>query len=60
MRATDVTDKRTARVPVMSRKDEVEAVDSFRFAERCPSRSKAIRLLMQRGLQASRDRTEKA
>lgn len=53
MKAKNETDKRTARVPVMLRASEVEAVDGFRFANRCPSRSEAIRTLMKRGLQAA-------
>lgn len=50
---------RTERVQMMLGEQELRDVDDFRFAERCPSRSEAIRVLMQRGLQASRGQNEK-
>jgi len=44
---------RTERVPIMLRQDEVDAVDNFRFANRCTSRSDAIRMLMHQALKAA-------
>lgn len=44
---------RTERVPLMLRPDEVEAIDEFRFAYRCGSRSVAIRKLIDIGLARS-------
>ena len=51
---------RTERVQFLLREDEVEVVDGFRFANRCSSRSDAIRTLMKRGLQAATEEQENA
>lgn len=42
---------RTERVPIMMSKEEVEALDDWRFANRVNGRSEAIRRLVQIGLQ---------
>lgn len=42
---------RTERVQLLLSHDEVEAVDTFRFANRCSSRSDAIRVLLKRGME---------
>ena len=43
---------RTERIQLLLAQSEVEAVDEFRFTNRCASRSDAIRILLQRGLSA--------
>ena len=43
---------RGERLQIMLTKDELEALDSWRFARRMPSRASAIRELLKRGLAA--------
>ena len=43
---------RTERVPIMMTKDEVGALDDWRFANRINGRSEAIRRLVQIGMSA--------
>jgi hypothetical protein len=43
---------RGERLQIMLTKDELEALDSWRFAKRMPSRAAAIRELLKRGLAA--------
>lgn len=43
---------RGERLQIMLTKEEVEAVDSWRFARRMPSRAAAVRELLKRGLAA--------
>lgn len=43
---------RTERVPIMMTKEEVVALDDWRFANRIDSRSDAIRKLVRAGLDA--------
>lgn len=45
-------DKRIDRLQVMLDAAELEALDSWRFAKRMPSRSAAVRELLRRGLAA--------
>src|SRR6056297_2208951 len=44
--------KRAERLQVMLTQDEVRAVEDWRFDNRMPSRSAAVRALMNRGLKA--------
>jgi hypothetical protein len=48
--AADLT--RGERLQIMLTKEEVEALDTWRFARRMPSRAAAIRELLKRGLAA--------
>ena len=48
--AADLT--RGERLQIMLTREEVEALDSWRFARRMPSRAAAIRELLKRGLSA--------
>jgi len=43
---------RGERLQIMLTKDELEALDNWRFARRMPSRASAIRELLKRGLDA--------
>jgi hypothetical protein len=43
---------RGERLQIMLTKDELEALDSWRFARRMPSRASAVRELLKRGLAA--------
>jgi hypothetical protein len=43
---------RAERLQIMLTKDELEALDGWRFAKRMPSRAAAIRELLKRGLAA--------
>jgi hypothetical protein len=43
---------RAERLQIMLTKEELEALDSWRFARRMPSRASAIRELLKRGLAA--------
>jgi hypothetical protein len=43
---------RGERLQIMLTKEEVEAVDTWRFASRMPSRAAAVRELLKRGLAA--------
>jgi len=47
-------DERTERLQVLLSKEELYAVDEFRFENRLPSRSAAVRELMRRGLLPSK------
>jgi len=47
---TDLT--RGERLQIMLTKEEVEALDNWRFARRMPSRAAAVRELLKRGLTA--------
>lgn len=42
--------KRTEKIQIMLDDDELEAIDSWRFENRLPSRAAAIRELIRRGL----------
>ena len=44
--------ERPERLQVMLRKDELLALDNFRFQKRMPSRAAAVRELLRRGLAA--------
>jgi len=44
--------ERPERLQVMLRKDELVALDNFRFDKRMPSRASAVRELLRRGLAA--------
>lgn len=46
----DQIPKRSERVQLMLDEDEVEAIDTWRFENRLPSRAAAIRELIKRGL----------
>jgi hypothetical protein len=46
------TDPRGERLQIMLTKDELTAVDSWRFSRRMPSRAAAVRELLRRGLDA--------
>ena len=50
MSLTDLT--RGERLQIMLTKEELEALDNWRFARRMPSRAAAIRELLKRGLGA--------
>jgi hypothetical protein len=50
MSANDLT--RGERLQIMLTTEELEALDSWRFAKRMPSRASAIRELLKRGLAA--------
>jgi Ribbon-helix-helix protein, copG family len=43
------------RVPVMVTRSELEAIDAWRYANRLPTRSEAIRRLIEMGLEKARD-----
>lgn len=43
---------RGERLQIMLTKDEIEALDTWRFSRRMPSRASAIRELLKRGLAA--------
>jgi hypothetical protein len=45
-------DKRLCRLQVMLTRDELEALDEFRFAKRMPTRAATIREILRRGLRA--------
>jgi hypothetical protein len=51
--------ERTERLQVKVRRDELVAIDDFRFRERLPTRAAAIRELMRRGLLAAADAGQK-
>lgn len=44
--------KRTQKLQLMLDLDELQAIDDWRFANRMPSRSAAVRSLLHRGLEA--------
>ena len=46
----DDSAKRTERLQIFVRTDELAAVDDFRFKARMPSRAAAVRELLRRGL----------
>jgi len=46
------TDPRGERLQIMLTKDELTAVDNWRFKRRMPSRAAAVRELLRRGLSA--------
>ena len=48
--ASDRPPKRTAKIQIMLDDEELEAIDSWRFENRLPSRAAAIRELLRRGL----------
>jgi metal-responsive CopG/Arc/MetJ family transcriptional regulator len=48
--------ERIERLQVMLTTDELAAVDEFRFENRMPSRSAAVRELLRRGLAADKKR----
>jgi len=50
-----VAEKRAERLQVMLTLEEVEAVEEWRFANRMPSRSAAVRALMNLGLKRTQD-----
>ena len=45
-------DAREERLQIMLRKEELVAIDSWRFSRRMPSRAAAVRELLRRGLSA--------
>lgn len=47
---TDHSQKRSERIQLMLDEVELEAIDTWRFANRLPSRAAAIRELIKRGL----------
>lgn len=47
---TDHSQKRSERIALMLDEDELEAIDTWRFANRLPSRAAALRELIRRGL----------
>ena len=47
------------RLPVMVTRSEVEAIDAWRYSNRVPTRSEAIRRLIELGLQKAKE-TERA
>ncbi len=47
---SDRPPKRTAKIQIMLDDEELEAIDSWRFENRLPSRAAAIRELLRRGL----------
>lgn len=42
------------RLPLMVTRSEAEAIDSFRYASKIPSRAEAIRRLIELGLEAAK------
>lgn len=46
-------ERQTERVPLTCTREWLETVDNWRFANRVPSRAKAIRLLAERGLEVA-------
>lgn len=47
-----ITLKRTQKLQLMLDQDELQAIEDWRFANRMPSRSAAVRSLLNRGLEA--------
>jgi hypothetical protein len=47
---TDHNQKRSERIQLMLDEEELEAIDTWRFANRLPSRAAALRELIRRGL----------
>ena len=47
---TDHSQKRSERIQLMLDEQELEAIDTWRFANRLPSRAAAVRELIRRGL----------
>lgn len=50
--ADDRPPKRTEKLQLMLDRDELQAIDDWRFENRLPSRAAAIRELLRRGLNA--------
>jgi len=48
-----VAKERECRMHIMLSREELESIDDWRFASRVPTRAKAVRLLVEKGLEAS-------
>jgi hypothetical protein len=52
------TEPKDVRLPVMATRSEAEAIDTWRFKNRVPTRAEAMRRLIRIGLEAAREVAE--
>lgn len=50
MMTDEDTQQREVRIPFRAAPDEIKAIDDFRYSQRIPSRSEALRRLLRMGL----------